>query len=235
MDTSASHQAPDHAAEDFLDTLGSSSADGVYAVDDEQRIVYWSRAAEVLTGRTAAEVSGRRCFEVMLGDDEEGNPFCRRNCPTIAAARRGRPVPSYDISTPTGDGRRAWFNVSIVVLPGKRRRELRAAHMFRDVTARRRAEAFAEATVPPPSVLVPAPAQRRRMRRSAAAELAVKLTTRELEVLRLLGQGLSTDAMACRLNLSKATVRNHMDRLRTKLGAHSRIEALVRAGQLGIA
>ncbi len=37
-----------------------------------------------------------------------------------------------------------------------------------------------------------------------------------------------------RLNLSRATVRSHADRLRQKLGAHSRIEALVRAGQLGI-
>src|SRR3990172_458420 len=88
--------------EEFLETLASASADGVYAVDDEQRIVYWSRAAEVLSGRSAADVCGRRCFDVMLGDDEEGNTFCRNNCPTISAARRGRAVPSYAISAPTG-------------------------------------------------------------------------------------------------------------------------------------
>jgi DNA-binding NarL/FixJ family response regulator len=82
---------------------------------------------------------------------------------------------------------------------------------------------------------VTAPATARRPDTSAATVLKSKLTTRELEVLRLLGQGLSTAAIASRLNLSKATVRNHVDRLRSKLGAHSRIEALVRAGQLGIA
>lgn len=225
-----------HFVEEFLETLAGASADGVYAVDDEQRIVYWSRAAEVLSGRSAADVCGRRCFDVMLGDDEEGNAFCRSNCPTISAARRGRAVPSYDISAQTGDGRRAWFNVSIVVLPGRRSRDLRAVHMFRDVTARRRAEAFADT---PDTALgervidqtdaAPAP------RTSWPCAPAVRLTTRELEVLRLLGQGLGTTAIASRLRLSKATVRNHIDRLRSKLGAHSRIEALVRAGQLGIA
>jgi SAM-dependent methyltransferase len=50
-----------------------------------------------------------------------------------------------------------------------------------------------------------------------------------------LGQGLGTDEIGARLKLSRATERNHADRLRQKLGAHSRIEALVRAGQLGIA
>jgi len=234
MDASPTHdESP--SAEEFLEMLGRSSADGVYAVDDEQRIVYWSPAAEVLTGRAAADVCGKRCFDVMVGDDEEGNAFCRSNCPTIMAAKRGRPIPSYDISAQTGDGRRAWFNVSIIVLPGRRSRDLRAAHMFRDVTARRRAEAFAEAIIAPHRLLVGGPAQTRRIDASAATALKAKLTTRELEVLRLLGQGLSTTAIAGRLNLSKATVRNHFDRLRSKLGAHSRIEALVRAGQLGIA
>ena len=229
------HQQP-RFVEEFLETLGCASADGVYAVDDEQRIVYWSRAAEVLSGRSAADVCGRRCFDVMLGDDAEGNTFCRSNCPTISAARRGRAVPSYDISAQTGDGRRAWFNVSIVVLPGRRSRDLRAIHMFRDVTARRRAEAFAEGPhtalgervidQADPSPALPA---------GGPCAAVVRLTTRELEILRLLGQGLGTTAIASRLRLSKATVRNHIDRLRSKLGAHSRIEALVRAGQLGIA
>lgn len=231
MNASNAGQCSPAFLEQFLETLGSS-ADGVYAVDGQQRIVYWSRAAETLTGRSAADVCGKLCFEVMLGGDHEGTAFCRRNCPTIAAARRGRSVPSYDISTPTADGRQAWFNVSIVALHGARRRDMRVVHMFRDVTARRRAEVFAEKTVALVGTLDDESADPPRRRNAAAA---VRLTTRELEVLRLLGQGLSTAAIAGRLSLSRATVRNHVDRLRSKLGAHSRIEALVRAGQLGIA
>lgn len=220
-------------SEQFLETLGESSADGVYAVDDQQRIVFWSRAAEVLTGRSAADVAGKYCYEVMLGGDHDGSAFCRRNCPTVAGARRGRAVPSYDISSPTADGRQAWFNVSIVALAGSRRRDLRVVHMFRDVTARRRAETFAEKTMELVQSMDEeegSPPLRRR-----DAEATLNLTPRELEVLRLVGQGLSTNEIAARLNLSRATVRNHADRLRQKLGAHSRIEALVRAGQLGIA
>jgi DNA-binding CsgD family transcriptional regulator len=165
-----------------------------------------------------------------------GEHVLSSNCPTISAARHGRAVPSYDISAPTGDGRQAWFNVSIVVLPGRRSRDLRAIHMFRDVTARRRAEAFADGShaalgghVSDQADAAPT------SRASEPGAPAVRLTTRELEILRMLGQGLGTTAIAARLRLSKATVRNHIDRLRSKLGAHSRIEALVRAGQLGIA
>ena len=53
MDAVLAHQQS-RFVEEFLETLGCASADGVYAVDDEQRIVYWSRAAEVLSGRSAA-------------------------------------------------------------------------------------------------------------------------------------------------------------------------------------
>lgn len=55
------------------------------------------------------------------------------------------------------------------------------------------------------------------------------LTPRELDVLRLLADGLSTPAIAERLHLSVNTIRNHVSRLLGKLDAHSRLEA-VRVG-----
>ncbi len=232
MNTLVGNAADQRDLDHFVETLGDSSADGVYAVDDQQRIVYWSHAAEVLTGRAASDVRGRHCFDVMLGGDYGGNPFCRRDCPTMVAARRGRAVPSYDLGVQTADGRQAWFNISIVALKARARGALRVVHMFRDVTARRRAEVFADRTVDLVTHMREAGPNSTAVR---ASEPPVRLTTRELEVLRLLGQGLSTEAIAARLSLSKATVRNHMDRLRTKLGAHNWIEVLVRAGQMGIA
>lgn len=53
-----------------------------------------------------------------------------------------------------------------------------------------------------------------------------QLTAREREVLELIAEGLSNAAIAARLVLSVNTVRNHVQNLLTKLGAHSKLEAL---------
>lgn len=55
------------------------------------------------------------------------------------------------------------------------------------------------------------------------------LTPRELDVLRLLADGLSTKAIADDLHLSVNTIRNHISKLLAKLDAHSRLDA-VRVG-----
>jgi DNA-binding NarL/FixJ family response regulator len=58
-------------------------------------------------------------------------------------------------------------------------------------------------------------------------EPGADLTIREREVLRLVAEGLSTPDMAARLVVSTNTVRNHVQSILTKLGAHSKLEALV--------
>ena len=60
------------------------------------------------------------------------------------------------------------------------------------------------------------------------------LTTRELEVLSLLAEGLSTEAISERLVISVHTVRNHIQRIIMKLGAHSKLEAVSMALRQGI-
>lgn len=52
------------------------------------------------------------------------------------------------------------------------------------------------------------------------------LTERELDVLSLLAEGLSNPAIAERLVISLHTVRNHVQRILVKLGAHSKHEAV---------
>jgi DNA-binding NarL/FixJ family response regulator len=58
-------------------------------------------------------------------------------------------------------------------------------------------------------------------------EPGADLTAREREVLRLVAEGLSTADMAARLVVSTNTVRNHVQSILNKLGAHSKLEALV--------
>lgn len=52
-----------------------------------------------------------------------------------------------------------------------------------------------------------------------------ELSRRELEVLRLLTEGLGNAAIAERLGLGRGTVRNHLQSIFAKLGVHSRLQA----------
>jgi DNA-binding NarL/FixJ family response regulator len=60
------------------------------------------------------------------------------------------------------------------------------------------------------------------------------LTERELEILRLVGDGLSVKQAASRLRLSPRTVETHLSKLYRKLGARNRVQALSRAASLGL-
>lgn len=66
------------------------------------------------------------------------------------------------------------------------------------------------------------------------ARVAGTLTPRERDVLRLLAEGCDSKGIAGRLGLSVHTARDHVQSVLEKLEAHSRIEAVVRAGELGL-
>lgn len=61
-----------------------------------------------------------------------------------------------------------------------------------------------------------------------------KLTPREIEVLRLLADGLTNKAIGARLKISANTVKYHVNTILSKLGAQSRTEAVVRGSRLGL-
>jgi DNA-binding CsgD family transcriptional regulator len=62
----------------------------------------------------------------------------------------------------------------------------------------------------------------------------VHLTPRQLDVLRHLAAGHSTERIAHALGISVDTVRNHVRGLLLGLDAHSRLEAVMRAHELGL-
>jgi DNA-binding NarL/FixJ family response regulator len=51
------------------------------------------------------------------------------------------------------------------------------------------------------------------------------LTSRQLDILRLLNEGLDNNSIALEMNLSIKTIENHLTRLYKQLGVHSRLEA----------
>ena len=67
------------SAEKIIDCL----SDGVYVCDRERRIVYWSKAAEQITGWKSEDVHGRACLEDILNHvDKDGHRLCGEEyCP----------------------------------------------------------------------------------------------------------------------------------------------------------
>jgi len=75
--------------------------------------------------------------------------------------------------------------------------------------------------------------QSREEEREARASIE-QLTRRELEVLYALAEGLSNKQIAERLHMSVDTERTHMMNILSKLGVHSRLQALLLAARHGL-
>lgn len=61
-----------------------------------------------------------------------------------------------------------------------------------------------------------------------------QLSDREVEILQLLARGMSTADMASTMHISVNTVRNHVQRVLMKMGAHSRLEAVAEGIRSGL-
>lgn len=72
------------------------------------------------------------------------------------------------------------------------------------------------------------------LRRSEEKPKAPDITTREMEVLRLVVEGRSNQAIADELFVSVHTVRNHVQSLLSKLGVNSKLEAIATATRQGL-
>jgi len=63
---------------------------------------------------------------------------------------------------------------------------------------------------------------------------SVELTPRQLDVLRYIAGGHSTEHIATALGISTETVRNHVRHLMGRLNVHTRLEAVIRGHELGL-
>jgi PAS domain S-box-containing protein len=206
-----------------LDALLTNTADGVCAIGVDGRIVFWNRAAERILGYTAREVVGRPCCDVFVGRDPAGNRLCYQGCHVQTLVKRGEPVEHFSMATRAKGGRPLWLDISVLSVPGARRDATTTVHLFRDVTTAHEVEALvrerlAQQQPPAPEDWQPPSA----------------LTRRELEILRLMAGGANTRAMADKLHVSPATVRNHVQHILGKLGVHSRLEAAAYATRRGL-
>ena len=197
----------------ILTRVLGQTADGAFAINGDNRIMFWNRAAEKILGYTGREALGRQCCEIFAGRDESGNRLCYKGCHVSSLVQMGEPVHSFDMQTRTKAGAPVWLNVSTLAAP-KDQEPMATVHLFRDVTATKELLRLVQQR------LAPAP---------PSSNGDVGLTRRELEVLRLMATGANTKGVAERLHVSPATIRNHVQNLLGKLGVHSRLEAVAYA------
>jgi PAS domain S-box-containing protein len=225
--------------QEHLDTL-CNTADGVFIVDGNQRIIRWNKGAERILKYAEAEVLNHDCYRLIAGRVHSDKLWCHSNCRVQSCIAKGTPLENFDLLTRTNEGEPLWLNVSIMS-PADGNEQF-TVHILRDVTREKKAgqaiEQFLAALgmhalarekhqddkgVPKPIAA-----------RTSPAEAPPALSSREVEVLRLLAEGLSTNALAQRLNISHFTARNHIQNILVKLDLHSKAQAVSYAFKKGI-
>lgn len=200
-----------------LEQALAGAGDGVFAVGPKGQVMLWNRSAEKILGWSEAEVMGRPCCEIFTGLDSRGNRLCYQGCHVMSLVKLGEPVQHFDMQTRTKAGRPVWLNFSILEAPGGSASRSLTIHFFRDVTASKE--------------LLRVVSERLQSPAAPRADTETVLSRRELEILRLMAGGANTKALAERLNVSPATIRNHAQNIFAKLGVHSRLEAVAYANQ----
>ena len=198
---------------DFLSMLDVARF-GACVADVGGEVIYWNRRAEEISGISAAEALGRRSHDLMraLASDMASSP------PDPGEAPDGTERPAAGTTQ---------LALVPVVLTDLADRETLVAYLFdaSSVSAAAGSTGFA------------ADALRAALRSApdAAAGAGVsRLSPREEEILRHMAAGAQTEQIAEDLDISIHTVRNHIRGLRTKLGARTKLDAVVIAMREGL-
>jgi DNA-binding CsgD family transcriptional regulator len=184
------------------------------AVLDAGGRVAWVSAAwrETTEGSTndplAGGVVGSNLLDVLRGATAVGSDHVAAEIEAVAAGARALSVGELLGS----DGSPRWLLVT---------RQLRKPRQGAVVTR-------SDPTSRYPGVVPKAPDP------AGVAETIARLSPRELEVLRLMTNGLDNRQIASELGVAYTTVRSHTRSLIEKLGARSRLDAVARAYRAGV-
>jgi diguanylate cyclase (GGDEF)-like protein/PAS domain S-box-containing protein len=108
--------------------------DGVYFVNKERKIIYWNKAAEIITGYTFHEVVDKCCYDNILNHvDDRGTNLCQNLCPLAQTIEDGanREAEVYLLHK---RGHRVPVWVRATLLRNSEGKIVGAAEMFTDVS-----------------------------------------------------------------------------------------------------
>jgi len=187
------------------------TAEPAFAVDRHGVVVFWNDAAEQTFGHPYADALGKKCWDLMCGHDTAGNRYCFKRCPLIEMAFLHEPVHAFHTSFETASHQEKEFSVSCVTVFDEPGDEMLLHICHPEHTSQEKSELQDQSPVNTPPD---------------------NLSQRELEVLMLLAEKVSTRDIASQLSISIRTVRTHIQHLMYKMRVHKRSEAILKGKRL---
>lgn len=198
------------------------TADGIYAVDAEQHIIYWNDACAQLLGVSTKEAIGRPCSDVVRGKNSAGQPLCGGGC-CSSLIKGGNGPKTFPLHTHNSQGNHLDLSVNIVLVPSRHCKQWTCIHMLY----------YGDSPDAHEVLEYHSPYKQKTISRSTvhghSVENKSNLTAREHEILQLLAEGVRTTVISQLLHVSPVTVRNHIQHIESKLGVHSQLEAVAYA------
>ena len=183
---------------------------------------------QAANGADAVRLAAATCADVVLMDLRmpvmDGATATRQ----IAAARAGCRV----IALTTFDDDDSVFDALRAGAVGYLLKDVGSEQLVEAIRIAHRGESFLQ-----PSIASKVVAELGRLSRAGAtvdSRAVASLSTREVEVLRLVARGATNKDIAAQLDIVEGTVKNHMTSIFGKLGVADRTQAALRARELGI-
>ncbi len=119
----------------------STIADGVYAIDNDRNITMLNAAAEQITGWTAEEAIGMKCWNVMNLKDQQDNNVCQNDCPALSVWTKGKTIMRDDTCLLRHRGGKS-IQISSSYSPIKDKNDIikGAICIFQDITKKKETE-----------------------------------------------------------------------------------------------
>ncbi len=200
-----------------LESLGEA----VSVVDRDLRLV-WIKEPLLDKFRPNVQVMGQPCYKILANRD---TPCPESTCPVIEVFAKGRPN-SVEKHMVLPDGQEIWREARAYPIFDGRGRVAFAARISFDISHRKKKEHLRERDL-------------ENMERSLEEMSRIQLehlpfqpsgpalSPRELEVLRLMSQGLAKRQIADVLGISLNTVKRHVSNIFNKLAVNDRAQAAV--------
>jgi DNA-binding CsgD family transcriptional regulator len=185
------------------------TGDPAFAVDRRGEVVFWNEAAEQTLGYPRTEALGEKCWKLLSGQDTYGNRYCVRHCPLREMAFLHEPVHNFLTTFGTASHQTQQFSISCLVVFDEPGEEMLLHICHPENEPLETGENQIPADIDPEA-----------------------LSEREIEVLSLLAEKVSTRDVAKRLDISIRTVRTHIQHLMYKLRVHKRGEAILAGKRL---
>jgi diguanylate cyclase (GGDEF)-like protein/PAS domain S-box-containing protein len=117
---------------DFYRELLDCLEDGVYFTDNERRIAFWNKGAEILTGYSRQEAVGKCCMDnLLMHVDSEGRELCKQGCPLNETLQDGKPREA-DVFLHHKDGHRLPIRVRVMAMKNDAGDIIGAVEIFND-------------------------------------------------------------------------------------------------------